>query len=112
MLLVLGSALDDAPSLLVQRWRRAGRDVALVTPADLSRPGWRLRSGRPAESTAALTEGVLAGLDIEGIVSALAVVSPYELAHIADGGREYVAQEVSAFLLAWLTERGAPGIGR
>jgi hypothetical protein len=112
MLLVLGSALDDAPSLLVQRWRRAGRDVALVTPADLSRPGWRLRCGRPAESTAALAECVLAGPDIEGIVSALAVISPYDLAHIADGDRDYVAQEMSAFLLAWMTELACPVIDR
>lgn len=112
MLLVLGSALDDEPSLLARRWRRAARDVAVVTPADLSRPGWRLRCGRPAESSAALAGRVLAGPDIEGIVSALAVVSPYELAHIADGDREYVAQEMSAFLLAWITELGCPVIDR
>jgi hypothetical protein len=112
MLLVLGSALDDEPSLLATRWRQASRDVAVVTPVDLSRPGWRLRSGRPAESAAALTEGVLAGPDIEGIVAALAIVSPYELAHIADGDRDYVAQEMSAFLLAWLTELECPVIDR
>ena len=112
MLLVLGSALDDAPALLARRWQRAGRDVAVITPADLSRPGWRLRCGRPAESTAALAGCVLAGPDIEGIVSALAVVSPYELAHIADGDRDYVAQEMSAFLLAWMTELACPVIDR
>jgi hypothetical protein len=112
MLLVLGSALDSAPSLLARRWRSAGRDVAVVTPADLSRRGWRLRCGRPAESTAALAQGVLAGPDIAGIVSALAVVSPHELAHIADGDRDYVAQEMSAFLLAWMTELACPVIDR
>ena len=112
MLLVLGSALDDEPSMLVRRWRRAGRNAAVVTPADLSRPGWRLRCGHPAESSAALAGCVLAGPDIEGIVSALAVVSPYELAHIAGSDRDYVAQEMSAFLLAWMTELACPVIDR
>ena len=112
MLLVLGSALDSAPSLLARRWQRAGRDVAVVTPADLSRPGWRLRCGRPAESTAGLTERILTGPDIEGVVSALAVVGPWDLAHIADGDRDYVAQEMSAFLLAWMSELACPVIDR
>ncbi len=110
MLLVLGSALDSAPLLLARRWQRAGRDVAVVTPADLSRPGWRLRCGRPAESTAGLAERVLTGPDIEGVVSALAVVGPWDLAHIADGDRDYVAQEMSAFLLAWMSELSCPVI--
>jgi len=112
MLLVLGSALDSEPSRLTRCWRRAGRQVAIVTPADLSRPGWRLRCGRPAESTAALAEGVLAGPDIDGIVSALAVVWPYDLPHIAEIDRAYVAQEMSAFLLAWLSELACPVIDR
>jgi hypothetical protein len=112
MLLVLGSALDSASWLLARRWRRAGRDAAVVTPADLSRPGWRLRCGRPAESTVAFAGCVLAGPDIKGIVSALAVVGPHDLPHIAGGDRDYVAQEMSAFLLAWMSELACPVIDR
>lgn len=112
MLLVLGSALDDAAWLLARRWRHVGRDVAVVTPADLSRPGWRLRCGRPAESTAALAGRVVTGADIDGIVSALAVVGPHDLPHIADDDRDYVAQEMSAFLLAWMSGLACPIIER
>lgn len=104
MLLVLGSALDDQPLALVERWTQAGRDVALATPADLSRSGWRLRSGRPDQARAAVGERLVEAGEIDAIVTLLPWVSPADLGHVAKADRDYVAHEMSAFLLAWLTE--------
>jgi hypothetical protein len=112
MLLIFGSALDDQPARLAKRWAHEGRDAVLVTPADLSRPGWRLRRGCPRESMAAVGDRVVRGGDIRLVVSALPCVAPYDLPHVAEDDREYVAEEMSAFLLAWLCEMACTVVER
>lgn len=112
MVLVLGSALDDQPRRLVERWAHTGRDAALVTPADLSLPGWRLRRGRPSETRAALGDRVVQLSEIDAVVSALPWIGPYDLPHVAEDDRDYVAQEMGAFLLAWLHELDCPVVDR
>jgi hypothetical protein len=112
MLLVIGSAFDDRPRRLVERWTRDNRDAILVTPADVSRPGWRLRCGQPAECCAAIAERTIAGDEIDGVVTSLAWIAPHELPHIDEDDREYVAQEIGAFLLAWLSELRCPVVDR
>src|SRR5438132_1186618 len=112
MLLVLGSALDDQPRRLVERWVHAGRNVALVTPADLSRPGWRLRRGRPSETRAAVGDRVVCGGEVDAVVSALPWVGSYDLPHVVEDDRDYVAQEMGSFLLAWLQELDCPVVDR
>lgn len=111
-LLVFGSALDDHPAALVQQWRCWGRDVVLVEPRDLSEPGWRLRVGR-AEDLAAASSGRRIGHhDIDAVVCALPWIAPYELVHVVDADRDYVAQEMGSFLLAWLNEFKGPVVDR
>jgi hypothetical protein len=111
-LLVFGSALDDHPAALVQQWRCWGRDTVLVQPRDLSEPGWRLRVGR-AEDLAAASSGRRFGHnDIDAVVCVLPWIAPYELVHIADGDRDYAAQEMGSFLLAWLNEFKGPVVDR
>ncbi len=104
MLLVLGSALDDQPRALVDRWGQVGRDVALATPADLSRSGWRLRRGQPDQARAAVGERLIEAPEIDAVVTLLPWVSQSDLTHVIDGDRDYVAHEMTAFLLAWLIE--------
>jgi hypothetical protein len=112
MLLVLGSALDSQPSALVDHWRAAGRDVSLVSPADLSQPGWTLRVGRPDATRAVVSGRVLTSQDIEAVVCALAWIAPEELTHVVPRDRDYVAQEITAFLLAWLQTLSCPVVDR
>ena len=110
MLVILGSAFDDQPWRLAERW--AERDVAVVTPGDLSRPGWRLRRGRPRELRAALANRIIAGDEIDAVVSLLPWVWTHDLPHIVTADREYVANEMAAFLLAWLAELDCPVVER
>ena len=39
-------------------------------------------------------------------------VAPEDLLHVVDGDRDYVAAEISAFLIAWLTQLTCPVINR
>lgn len=108
MFLVLGSASDEHPQRLVDRWGKAGRDVCLVTPLHLSRPGWRLLCGRSDECSLPVGDRILKSSDLDGIVSALPWIGPHDVPHVVSADREYVAQEMAAFLLAWLTELDCP----
>lgn len=108
MFLVLGSALDLHPAQLVERWRQAGCDVALATPADLSRPGWRLRNGAPRAARAAVEGRVVDACEVDAVISLLPWVSPLDLPHVVEADRDYAASEMSAFLLAWLAELPCP----
>jgi hypothetical protein len=107
-LLVLGSALDDHPAALGRQWRCWGRDAVLVQPRDLSGPGWRLRVGRAEDLAAAASGRRFRHNDIEGVVCALPWIAPYELVHVVEADRDYVAQEMGSFLLAWLNEFKGP----
>ena len=111
-LLVFGSALDDHPAALVQQWRCRGGDAVLVQPRDLSEPGWRLRVGRAEDLTATSSGRQFGHNDIDAVVCALPWIAPYELVHIAAGDRDYAAQEMGSFLLAWLNEFNGPVVDR
>ena len=110
MYLILGSACDDEPYRLAHRWTAVGRDVAVATPADLSAPGWRLRLGRPADIQAVAGERAIAATELDAVVSLLPWIGPADLPHVVDDDRDYVAQEMSAFLLAWLHHLPCPVI--
>jgi len=111
-LLVFGSALDDHPAALARQWRCRGRDAVLVQPRNLSEPGWRLRVGRAEDLAAASSGRRFRHGDIDAVVSALPWIAPYELVHVVDADRDYVAQEMGSFLLAWLNEFKGPVVDR
>lgn len=108
-IVILASAAD---AVAVQLPARLGRsDVAVVTPSDLSQPGWLYRPGR--RESAIVVEGqVLRSHDIAAVVTRLPWISEVELPHIVASDRAYVAAEMGAFLLAWLSEIDCPVANR
>lgn len=110
MLLVLASRYDVPARKLVQRWAEHG--AALVTPDDLCAPGWRYDDG-PAEDLRAVAGDVpLRAADLHGVYVRLPAVTEAELPLIRGEERAYVAAELTAFLLAWLTRLPCPVINR
>jgi hypothetical protein len=109
---VLASRDDAAARSLVARWQQHG--AGLLTCADLSVPGWRLELGTDGvgRSTAVVDGRVLASEQIHGVLTLLPCVFPHELPQIVPGDRDYVAQEMTAFLLAWLTGLECPVLNR
>jgi hypothetical protein len=110
MLLVLASLYDQAAEALVERWREHG--ARLLTCRDLSNAGWRFD---PEDTRGALVSAageVFPASEIRGVLTRLPSVTPHELPHIVAADREYVAAEMTAFLIAWLSSANFPVINR
>ena len=110
MIVIVASCLDQAARTLAAR---PGTDqVALLTCADLSVPGWRhyvAAAGTPA----AVIGGREVALDeITAVATCLPSVSELELGHIVPADRAYVAAEMNAFLLSWLSQLTCPVVNR
>jgi len=101
VLLVVGSRFDAGAASLVRRWRP--RCARLLTCEDLSTPGWSWDPQTPDRATMMVQGERLSVRSLRGVVTLLPSVTPAELPHIAEADREYVASEMTAFLLAWLS---------
>jgi hypothetical protein len=102
VIVVLASARDGMARALHERW--AGIGARLMTPADLSVPGWQQCPGRSVRSRIVISNEPIPASEIAGVVTRLVAVDEHELQHIATEDRAYVAAEMNAFLLAWLSE--------
>jgi hypothetical protein len=110
MRLIIASGQDPAARALATHW---GVDrAALVTPADLSRPGWQHVVGDPAQATAAVNSRVLRAHDIEAVIARVSAVSEFDIPHIRSEDLQYAAAEMTAFLLAWLDDCRCPVLNR
>lgn len=110
MFAVLASEHDAAAAALVARW--ADQPARLLSPRDLSRPGWRHHVGTTGDEWAVIGGDRVRTDDIRGVITRLPLVQPHDLAHIEAGDREYVAAEMNAFLLSWLTVLRCPVLNR
>jgi hypothetical protein len=108
---VVVASRTDAPAQgFVRRYTAQG--VYLLTPADLSHRGWYYRVGDIETSMAVIGGQRIAARDLRGVVTRLSVVSEDDLEHIATPDRAYVAAEMQAFLLSWLTALRCPVLNR
>jgi len=100
VLVVLASRHDRSAEAIVARW---GESAAVLSCEDLSTAGWRFDPERPAEGTAVVAGGVVPVADIVGVLTLRPSVFEAELVHLLPEDRPYVAAEMTALLLAWLT---------
>ena len=110
MIVIVASRYDASARRLEDRW--AGTGVRLFTCADLSVSGWRCRVGDPFASTAAIGGIEVKQSEIEGIFTRLQWVWEGELEHIVADDRAYIAAEMSAFLVFWLSSFRCPILNR
>lgn len=109
-MIVVASRHDQEARTLVAR---QGTDrVALLTCEDLSIPGWRYYLAAAGTSVAVIGGREVALGEITGVVTCLPGVSELELLHIVPADRPYVAAEMTAFLLAWLSTLSCPVVNR
>ena len=101
MLVVFGSAHDATAQAILAAW--APWEVALCTPGDLSIPGWRYYVGAPEAGAAVIAGEILPAAAITGVLTRLSAVHPEMLGHIDTADREYVASEMTAFLIAFVS---------
>ena len=110
MLVVLASSRDRVAAQIVARW--GVERARLLTCRDFSRNGWRYRPGAAGRSVAVIGGQRVRASEIEGVLVRLPYVPVDELPHIVPGDRSYVAQEMTAFLTAWLSELACPVVNR
>lgn len=110
MIIVIASCYDEGARTVAARW---GTDrAAVLTCADLSVPGWRHYSAAAGTSVAVVSGRAVPVEDITGVVTCLPSVSELELLHILPAERAYVASEMTAFLLSWLSALTCPVVNR
>ena len=111
MLVVLTSRHDDRARSIVERWAPLG--AGMVTCEDLSVAGWRYyQPSSLGVSTAVVSGQVVACENITGVLTRRSCVFEQELIHIRPEDREYVAAEMTAFLIAWLSSLSCPILNR
>lgn len=109
MIVVIGRVGEEVPESLVDQWR--SRDAALLSPGDLSQPGWRhvpFSASDAGDGQAVVAGEEVAMSDIEAVVSTIDTITTADLPQIVRQDRAYVAAEMRAFLLAWLTTIRCP----
>lgn len=101
MLVVVGSRHDQNAQDLVAKW--APYDAALLTCEDLSAAGWDWQLSDRFGSRVVVSGRVIGEDEIRGVVVRRPWILDKELTHISAPDREYVAAEMNAFMLAWLS---------
>jgi hypothetical protein len=111
MLVILAHPRDEGARALAARWHDGG--ACLMTPRDLSRPGWCHHIGVPCGDEWCVASGErIRTAALGGVITRLPAVAPADLPHIAARDRDYVAAEMTAFLVSWLTRLRCPVLNR
>jgi hypothetical protein len=106
MLIILAKRGDPAAAWLAERWH--SHDAVLVSAADLSMSGWNMHLASPGKSRARIADRDVGISDIHGVIVRVPGVDCEDLPHITPADRQYVASEMTAFLLAWLSGLPCP----
>jgi hypothetical protein len=110
MLLIVAHQDDRAAEALVRRW--SAHDAHLLSCEDLSTGGWCHSLEHPGASTAIIGGRVINVRKVAGVLTLLPWVIADQLIHIVLADRTYVAAEMTAFLLSWLSELTCPVLNR
>jgi hypothetical protein len=110
MIVVLAHDRDAPAHRLVEIWSAHG--ARLMTPADLSRPGWTHYLGDPGREVAVVSGQAVPVESFTGVVTRIPGITPDDLPHVVEDDRPYVAAEMTAFLTAWLSSLPCPVINR
>lgn len=111
MLLVFANRQDEAAMSLADRW--GSHDAHVLTPADLSVRGWHYAMPpSPADLRGVVNQREIGPRDITGVLTRMPCVSEQDLPHFMEADRAYAATEMTAFLLAWLSELDCPVLNR
>jgi hypothetical protein len=106
MVVVVATEWDQAARAFASRW--AARDVHVLTPPDLSVAGWCQRVGVPGHAMAVVAGVVVPQEEITGVLVRLPAIVEEGLPAIASADRSYVAAEMNAFMLFWLSSLSCP----
>jgi hypothetical protein len=110
MLVVVASRYDQGAREIVARWAPQG--AMILTCEDVSSGGWRYDVTAPEDSLAVIGGQKIPCSEITGVLTRRPCILEEELLHITPGDRRYVAAEMNAFLIAWLSSLSCPMFNR
>jgi hypothetical protein len=110
VLAVVASAHDPVARSLVRNW--ASADAVLVSAEDLTSQGWVFRTGDPAGGSLVAEGQRVPVRSLRAVVTRRPAVVAEELPWIDRADRVYVAAELNAFLVAWLSALTCPVVNR
>ncbi len=110
MLVIIASSHDHLAEKLVSQW--ASHDAQLLTSDDLSRRGWRHQVLDPLDDIAVINGQIVPVHQIQGVLTCIPAIYAQDVLHIVRQDRAYVANEMTAFLLSWLTRLSCPVLNR
>ena len=110
VILIVANRWDKTPASIASRW--APCDVGVLTAQDLSVAGWRQRLNTSDEGTVVAAGQLVPQKEITGVLTLLPCVYEQELVDIRAQDRSYVAAEMTAFLLFWLSRLRCPVLNR
>jgi hypothetical protein len=113
MIVIVANGGDAAAASLAAHW---GAKSAILTPEDLSASGWRQSLGHIKDGglndSVVVQQRVIPQREITGVLTRLPAVHAADLPDIDPEDRDYVAAEMTAFLLFWLSRLRCPVINR
>jgi hypothetical protein len=110
LIAVVASELDEAARGLVDAWSTA--DAVLISARDLCTRGWVFNPIFDGDCTFVANGARRSAAHLRGVVVRRPAVAAEELRWIADDDRLYVAAEINAFLVAWLSTLCCPVLNR
>jgi hypothetical protein len=110
VLVIVGSVHDASALRMAHDW--APFNAALLSCRDLSSKGWCYWPADRSNSRAVVDGKVVAERDIRGVLIRRPWIMEAELTHISAADREYVAAEMNAFLVSWLSSLECPVLNR
>jgi hypothetical protein len=111
MIVVVASVHDVRARRIVAHWRSQG--ATMLSAEDMCARGWRLTvPHNPSLAMAVIGGRTVPASIITGILTLRPCIFPEELRDLDPGQRDYVAAELNAFLLAWLTVQSGPVLNR
>ena len=105
MILVVASRVDEVAEKLVSV---LPGDAAMLTSVELSQSGWAVRRGDVLASSFVARGQTFESARVSGVVGLLPCIFEQELVDIVPEDRAYVAQEMTAFLIYWLSSLDCP----
>ena len=110
MIVIFASRFDKSASSLAERWKNY--DASLLTCEDLSVAGWRHFLNSESTNFAVVSGQIVDVADIDAVLIRWPGVFAPELIQIAADDRDYVANEMMAFLVSWLSSLTCPVINK
>lgn len=108
MFVILTSLYDKVVRTIIRQCKV--HEIAILTCKDLSVSGWNLSLENIEQSTAIIQDKRIKLNEITGVWNRLPFVTEHELDHILLTERKYVASEMMAFLVSWLSCLNCPMI--